>query len=136
MTDNSKERLHEVFFYGLYMDPEILKQKGVKPRNPRIASAKNFKLRIGNKATILRAPGELAHGIVYSLTHSEINSLYWGSGLNEYASESLLVNVGNEKIPALCCNLVQPPDKHESNAEYKQKLNAAMEKLGLPCATA
>ena len=75
MADNSRERLHEVFFYGLYMDPDILEQKGVEPRNPRIANAEDFELRIGNKATLLRAPGESTHGIVYSLTHQEINSL-------------------------------------------------------------
>ena len=70
--DNSLNSLQEVFFYGLYMDPEILKSKGVEPRNPRIAIVKGYKLRIGNMATLLRSEGSEANGIVYSLTHSEI----------------------------------------------------------------
>ena len=35
--DNSKDRLVDVFFYGLYMDEEILKLKSVIPRNQRKA---------------------------------------------------------------------------------------------------
>ena len=30
VDDNSVNRLHDVFCYGLYMDPGILKSKGVK----------------------------------------------------------------------------------------------------------
>ena len=74
MTDNSKNRLHDVFFYGLYMDPDVLEQKGVQPRNPRIAKVEGYELRIGSKATLLRERGGVAYGVVYSLTHSEINS--------------------------------------------------------------
>ncbi len=69
MNDNSAQRLHEVFFYGLYMDPEILKQRQVEPRNPRIAVADNFRLRIGNRATLIREDGATAHGLLYSLNH-------------------------------------------------------------------
>ena len=132
MTDNSKDRLHDVFFYGLYMDPEILRQKGVDPRNPRVAYANNYKLKIGNKATLLRAVGERAHGIVYSLTHSEIDSLYRGSGLHEYLPEALSIKAGDESFPALCCNLIEPPAESESNAEYAGRLKAVMSKLGVP----
>ena len=133
MTDNSKNRLHDVFFYGLYMDPDVLEQKGVQPRNPRIAKVEGYELRIGSKATLLRERGGVAYGVVYSLTHSEINSLYWGAGLDAYAAEALLAKIGEDNQAVLCCNLVEPPAKDESNPEYGQKLAAAMKKLGVPC---
>lgn len=133
MSDNSENRLHEVFFYGLYMDPEILRQKNVEARNPRIGSVANYELRIGNKATLLRSPGGTAYGVVYSLTHSEIKSLYWGAGLHEYAAEVVIVKVGKEEnFAALCCNLVVPPDAEESNPVYQSQLNSTMKKLGVP----
>jgi hypothetical protein len=131
MTDNSRERKHNVFFYGLYMDPEILENAGVKPDNPRIGYVENYKLIIGNKATLLRAPGEKAYGVVYSLSHSDINKLYWGAGLNEYAAEALVAKIGNEVIPVLCCNLIVPPNESESNPVYSEKLKASMKKLGI-----
>jgi len=132
IPDNSEKRLHHVFFYGLYMDPEILKLKNVEPRDPQIGYAKHFELRIGNKATLLRAPGMKAHGIVYSLTQGEIDALYKESGLTEYNPEAVMVHIGSNAIPTLCCNLTVPPEADESNPEYEQKLLAAMERLEVP----
>jgi len=121
--DNSQNRLHEVFFYGLYMDPEILRNKDVNPRNPRVAKVKGYKLRIGKLATLLRDEKSEACGIVYSLTHSEIYKLYVGSGLNEYVSESLIAYTKDSKtLPVLCCNLLTPPQNDEVNLEYENKL--------------
>lgn len=133
MIDNSENRLHDIFFYGLYMDPEILEEKGVVPRNPRVASVENYQLRIANKATLLRVPGATAHGLVYALTHAEIHCLYWGAGLHAYAAEALLARVGQEQLAVLCCNLTQAPESHESNPQYSRNLATVMKKLGVPC---
>lgn len=132
MSDNSEQRLHNVFFYGLYMDPDLLQQRGVEARNPKRAEAPDYQLRIGNKATLLRAKGQKAYGMVYALTHKEIDSLYWGAGLTEYAAEAIMVEAGDETIAALCCNLILPPADHESNPDYEGKLAAVMQALGLP----
>ena len=128
--DNSKNRLNDVFFYGLYMDPEVLKAKGVEPRNPRKAVAKGYRLRIGNKATLLREANAEAHGIVYELTHDEVNVLYWGAGLEAYVAEALVLETyGGEEVVALCCNLLEPLGEDESNPEYLSKLTQCMKKL-------
>ena len=128
--DNSKNRLNDVFFYGLYMDPEVLNAKGVQPRNPRKAAAKGYRLRIGKMATLLREANSEAHGIVYKLTHDEVNALYWGAGLAAYVAEALVVETEDgEKVAALCCNLLEPPGDDESNPEYLSKLTQCMKKL-------
>ncbi len=130
--DNSKNRLNQVFFYGLYMDPEILKAKGVEPRNPRKSVAKDYRLRVGKMATLLREANAEAHGIVYELTHDELNTLYWGAGLEAYVAEALEVETeGREKVVVLCCNLLVPPTEDESNPEYQGKLMQCMKKLGV-----
>jgi len=131
MQVNSKERLNDIFFYGLYMDPDILAQRGVTPRHLRTGVVEGFELRIGNNATLLRSPDSNAIGVVCSLTHAEIDSLYRGAGLTQYAPESLLVKVAGEKIPALCCTLVTPPREYETNPDYEHKLAIAMKKNGL-----
>lgn len=131
MSDNSIQRLHDVFFYGLYMDPEILQQKGVEPRHPRVAVAHGYKLTIGKMATLLRETNACAYGMLYSLTHAEVNSLYWGAGLSQYAAEAIFVKAGDEDIAALCCNLIVPPAEDESNPDYQTKLKQVMDKLGI-----
>ena len=131
--NNSNQRLNDVFFYGLYMDEEILKSKNVVPRNKRIAVANGYELRIGNMATLLRKSNAKAYGIVYSLTHDEIDILYVKSGLSDYVTEALIVELENgSSIVALCSNLLNPPKTEESNNEYHQKLIKCMENYKLP----
>lgn len=131
--NNLSDRLHEVFFYGLYMDEEILKNKGVEPRNRKVGVAQGYKLRIGNMATLLRVKNSEAYGLVYSLTQEEIEKLYAGSGLTAYIAESILIKTDeNEMIATLCCNLINPPSPDEKNSDYYQKLIICMEKYKLP----
>jgi len=131
--DNSVNRLQAVFFYGLYMDPEILRLKGVKPRNPRIATVSDYSLRIVKMTTLLRAEGFNVNGIVYSLTHSEIEILYSKSGLDMYVPEAILSILSTgEIVAALICNLLVPPDEDENNSDYRNKLLACMKKLNVP----
>jgi len=115
------------------MDDDILKRSGVYPVNPRIAYVKDYVLRIGKKATLLRSRGEKAYGIVYSISHDDIDTLYNKAGLDDYAPEALIANINNENIPVLCCNLIIPPEQNESNQEYAQKLKESMHRLGVPC---
>lgn len=131
--DNSYKRLHDVFFYGLYMDEDILKEKGVNPRNKRVGLCENYKLRIGKFATLLREENTKAYGLIYSLTHEEINKLYQGSGLTQYISEALDIKLENgENIATLCCNLINPPNSDEENKIYYEKLIVCMKKYNLP----
>ncbi len=132
MSDNSANRMQDVFFYGLYMDPQALAQKAVDARHPRIARVDGYRLRIGHKATLLREEGGVAHGMVYALTHAEINALYRDAGLDDYAAEALLAQVGETSLPVLCCNLIVPPEEDETNPAYREKLLAAMTRLGVP----
>ena len=130
--NNSESRLQNVFFYGLYMDPEILESKGVIPREPREGYVEGYKLRIGNMATLLREADSKASGLVYSLTHEELDKLYAKSGLDMYVSEAVLVALSSgELIPALCCNLLSPPSIEETNAEYETKLALCKSRLNL-----
>lgn len=131
--DNSKNRLHKVFFYGLYMDEEILKSKGVVPREKQLACAKGYKLRVGNMATLLRNESSEAYGVVYSLTYEEIDKLYKGSGLTDYIAEVMVVETEDKKqIATLCCILLNPPKNDESNETYFESLKKCMAKYNLP----
>jgi len=130
--DNSNQRLNDVFFYGLYMDEEILKSKGVEPRDKRKALVNGYELRLGNMATLLRKENAKAYGMVYSLTHEEIDILYKNSGLTQYVNEALMVELEDKSsIVTLCSVLLDEPKVDERNDEYYQKLVSCMKKYGL-----
>jgi hypothetical protein len=66
------ERRIDVFFYGLFMDTEILRAGGVaEPANPRRAFVDDFELRIGQRATLVPVADSRVYGMLFALTHSE-----------------------------------------------------------------
>lgn len=123
----------DVFFYGLYMDEAVLAGAGVTPRSPRKARADGFALRIGRRATLVRAPGGVAWGMVFALTPEELAKLYGGPGLEMYRPEEIEVTLENRAIiPARVYNLPEPPGPDERNPEYVEKLKAVLTRLGIP----
>jgi len=130
--DNSNERLTEIFFYGLYMDDDILRERGIVPRNKRVGTVYDHRLRIGKYSTLMREVNTIAYGIICSLKHDEIHTLYTGCGLNHYVPEAVIVKSDEHYIPALCYVLENPPSEEENNEAYFQKLSICMKQYGMP----
>lgn len=123
----------EVFFYGLFMDDDLLRGKGIVPMDPRAASLEGFGLRIGKRATLVHAPDERSYGVVMGLTRQELNTLYSGPGLENYRPEEVsCMTLAGEPIRALCYNLPEAPAPDEVNEEYAGQLRAVLVKLGFP----
>ena len=123
----------DAFFYGLFMDADLLGESGVAPTNPRRARVDGYALRIGQRATLGPSAGARAYGMLMSLTHAELDRLYGGPGLEQYRPEAVLAQPLDElATPALCYNLIAAPAPHERNPEYAARLRRALQKLDFP----
>ncbi len=123
----------DVFFYGLFMDDAMLREKGLEPRNRRAAFVEDFALVIGARATLVPRRGETAHGVLFSLTHSEVDALYSEDSVSAYRPEAVAAQLADGSIiPALCFNLPVPPAQHERNPQYASKLREVAARVGLP----
>jgi hypothetical protein len=123
----------DAFFYGLYMDETVLAGAGVAPRSPRKARAHDCALRIGKRATLIKAPGSVAWGMVYAVTPDDLAKLYGGPGLEVYRPEQIEVALENRAIITVrVYTLPQAPAPEERNPDYAAKLKAAMTRLGFP----
>jgi len=121
------------FFYGLFMDADVLRNNGIEIVEARRAYADDYALLIGNRATLVAKKGARSYGMVMSVTHADISKLYSGTGLEIYRPEAMLVNlIGDKALPAICYNLLTPPLPNESNPEYAKKLQVALTKLDFP----
>lgn len=122
-----------VFFYGLFMDEDVLRAKGVLAMDIRPAFVAGFELRIGNRATLVPDPSGRVYGRVASLSHTELEQLYSEPGLQAYKPEAVLAHLANgEILAALCFNLVDPPSLQERDPEYASKLRALAQRLDFP----
>jgi hypothetical protein len=121
------------FFYGLFMDAQVLRQAGAKPSDVRRAYVADFALRIGQRAALVPSPGARTYGMLIALTHAELEHLYCAPGLEAYRPEAVFAHpFEGEAVPALCYNLVQAPEAHERNPEYAMRLRSVLERLGFP----
>src|SRR5262245_27652731 len=128
------ERRIDAFFYGLFMDTAILRAGGlVEPANPRRAFVDDFQLRIGQRATLVPVAGVRAYGMLFALTHTELDLLYAAPGLEAYRAEAVLAHPFDGTVtPALCYNLRDPPRADDLNREYALRLQAVLAKLTFP----
>lgn len=124
--------MKSVFFYGLFMDPEFLKEKGLHPQNVRLARLNGFGLRIGERATLEQSREECSYGTVMEFEGSELDTLYSGESVSDYVSHPMKITDSNgQTIDAIC--YILPKDKVSgTNSEYAVKLAVVAEKLGLP----
>jgi Gamma-glutamyl cyclotransferase, AIG2-like len=132
MGIKERKRRVEVFFYGLFMDEELLRGKGLEPEGGEIAAIDGFALHIGQRAALVPTPGAKVYGLV-SLTRSELDRLYSESSVQAYKPQAVLAQLASGGVvAALCYNLRQPPSPTERNPEYAVKLRAVSQKAGLP----
>jgi hypothetical protein len=129
MTD----RRIDGFFYGLFMDRDVLRESRVTAARPRRAYVDGYELRIGRRATLVPAPGARAYGMVFALTHDQLEKLYSAPGLEQYRPEAILAHsMEGDTFPALCYNLRDVPGPDEANPEYAARLRAVLGKLAFP----
>jgi hypothetical protein len=130
---STEHRAIDVFFYGLFMDEELLRAKGINPQNRRLAAVAGFRLAIGKRATMIPEPHTTVYGVVFALTHTEIDSLYADASVSVYRPEAVSARLENGDVSAaLCFNLPEPPAVMERNPEYVAKLKELAQRIGLP----
>ena len=127
------DRRIDAFFYGLFMDIDILRESKVTPVNLRRAYVDDFALRIGQRATLLPSAGARAYGMLVALTHAELQRLYTAPGLDHYRPEAVLAqSLEGQPAPALCYNLHEAPRPDARNPEYAARLQRILRKLEFP----
>jgi hypothetical protein len=127
------QRRLDVFFYGLFMDRQLLEDKGIQPVEVRFAAVRGFKLQIGTRAALVPTPDGEVHGVLMKLSHAELEQLYSEPGVQAYRPEPVLAIASNgATVAALCYNLPEPPSTDEQNAEYAGKLRSLARRIGLP----
>ena len=134
MANNAVQvRKIAVFFYGLFMDGSLLQGKGIRLPDLRVATVSGFRLRIGQRATLVPDQKGLVYGVIAKLSHKEIEQLYSEPSVQDYQPEAVVAKMADGRsLPALCFNLVTPPPADEHNPEYGRMLRELAEQLGFP----
>jgi Gamma-glutamyl cyclotransferase, AIG2-like len=130
MTTELPRRL-EVFFYGLFMDEDFLRAKGLQPIRARRGHVHGMAVMVGKRVALAVSSGSAAPGMVMQLTHAEIERLYSEPSVTMYKPEAVLVDLADGgKVAALCFNLPASPAPTEQDAGYLEELRDLRRRLG------
>jgi hypothetical protein len=126
-------RRADVFFYGLFMDPDLLRAKGLSPEGIEVARVDGLTLRIGRRAALVPSESAAVYGVIMSIELGDLQRLYSEPGLESYRPEAVLARLASGGlIAALCYNLPEPPSPSDRNPEYVEKLRSVARRVGLP----
>ena len=107
-------RLHEpmsarkvaVFFYGSYMNRDVLEEVDLAPQEMRVATLRGFDIRIGPLANLVHSADQTVYGILTTATHAELERLYAHAREilgGTYLPEAVVVQtLDGNSVPALC----------------------------------
>lgn len=125
-------RVVNVFFYGLFMDASLLAVNGITPASARLGFVDGYRLRIGDRATLVRSPGSRAYGVMMDITPGEAKDLYAEDSVADYLPEPVVVEMmDGTQADATCYNL--PSDKVTgTNREYAASLLKVAARFNFP----
>ena len=94
-----------VFFYGLFMDQDLLATKGIMPAEIKRGYVDGYGLRIGERATLVRRPDSRAYGVMMDITQGEATDLYAEQSVADYLPEPVNVElIDGKQVAATCYN--------------------------------
>lgn len=117
--------MSKIFFYGLFMDRALLTEKGLHPEAVGPAVLPDYRIHIGERATLLPSAAHRAYGIVMELPDEEARALYSAPSVREYERECVQVELldTNEIVEASCYNLPRALALAGVNPAYAAELS-------------
>ena len=124
--------MNTIFFYGLFMDEALLIDKGLHPTIIGRAVLPDFRIHIGDRATLVPSAGSRAYGVVMQLAADEARSLYSDPSVSEYEPVAVRVRLldSDETVDADCYNLPPQTGQAGANPAYATQLFELVQVLG------
>ncbi len=115
--------MSKIFFYGLFMDRSFLTGKGICPEMIGPAVLHDYRIHIGERATLLPSASSHAYGIVMELSDEEARALYSEPSVREYIPDRVQVELARHERSCRGVLLQSTarvgPCRHESRVRYQ-----------------
>lgn len=122
------------FFYGLFMDADLLAEKGLHPQNIRLARLDGYQLVIGARATLAPKRETRSYGAIMDLESNELKVLYGGDGVEDYVPLTVQVSTMDGAYLDVITYILPLEKTSGSNSRYARHLAGVTRKLSLPVA--
>ena len=133
-----RQAMNRIFFYGLFMDAQLLRAQGYHPTLVGPAELPGFQIRIGERASLIPSPGATSFGMLMDLTDEEATGLYSAPDVRDYHPQEVHAMLLDDRSShaCLCYNLPAGKLGAGTNPGYAERLAALVLGLGFPAAYA
>jgi hypothetical protein len=114
-----------VFFYGSYMNADVLKDVGLAPDHFEVAKLDGFDIRIEPLANLVPSPQRCVYGLLAHATHAELERLYAHArevlGAT-YLPHPVLVETADAGLRPALCYLAPAMTSGATAADYLDRI--------------
>ena len=125
-----------VFFYGSYINPDVLAESGLRPDRFEVARLPGFDIVINPYANIVRDERAVVYGVLTSATHAELTQLYVGHAQDQlgvtYLHETVLVVDGAGHYRPTLVYISHDMTPGPVDPEYVERIARPAEEHGFP----
>jgi hypothetical protein len=123
------------FFYGSYINLNILKEVSLVPEQWQVARLYSFDIRIQPRANLVRSEQHCVYGIIATATHAELDRLYAHAKdiLGEvYLPEAVLVETLDGKWQPALCYICPEMEPRPAANDYIDRIVGPAREYGFP----
>jgi hypothetical protein len=123
------------FFYGSFINLEVLREVGLVPDAVEVAKLTGFDIRIQPLANLVRADERCVYGITATATHRELSRLYAyaESALGgTYLPEAVLVETLDRRFRPALCYIAPAMEPRTADREYVDRIIEPAKEYGFP----
>ena len=124
-----------VFFYGSYMNPDVLREVNIVPIDWEVARLHGFDISIRPRANLVRSEQHCVYGVVATATHGELARLYAHAKdvLGEvYLPYPVCVETRDGKSRPALCYMAPAMDPRPAEHGYLERILGPAREFGLP----
>jgi len=121
-----------VFFYGSFIDVQMLVEVGYRPDHVAVARLSGFDIAARPLATLVPSRDLTVWGILATATHDELARLYGRDWVRAYLPEAVVVTTDDGGIHPALCYIAPGPTAERPFENYLERIRHAARGLGFP----
>jgi hypothetical protein len=110
------------FFYGSFMNLDVLKETGYIPGQIEVAKLNGFDIHIRPLATLIRSDQHCVYGIVAPATQEQLRRLYSKDWVGTYLPEPVMVETLDGKLRTALCYIAPLIEARPATNEYIDRI--------------
>jgi AIG2-like family len=120
------------FFYGSFINLDVLRQAGYVPERFEVARLYGFDIRVQPLASLVRSEQHCVYGIAATATHEDLRRLYSQEWVGTYLPEAVLVQTQDGKWRAALCYIAPPGEPRPAANDYLDRIVGPARQHGFP----